>query len=86
MMIYFRRPGGSGGGFSSNPGEENVLEDVTYYINGILYTGTLSLDFPTAAQIAARVWEETTVGHTTSGTYGFLVKKLLTVAKFLGLK
>lgn len=42
---------------------------------------------PTLAQIADAVWDESMSGHTTSGTFGnFVVKKLLTVAKFLGLK
>jgi hypothetical protein len=39
------------------------------------------------ADIAAAVWEEPTVSHTTTGTFGEKVGvKLLTVAKFLGLK
>lgn len=37
--------------------------------------------------IADAVWDEATSGHTTSGTFGQKVgKKLLTLAKFLGLK
>ncbi len=41
---------------------------------------------PTAGQIASAVWEEPTSSHTTAHTFGWFVKKLLTVAKFLGLK
>lgn len=42
---------------------------------------------PSAAEIADAVWDETTSTHTTSGTFGNHVgKKLLSVAKFLGLK
>jgi len=40
----------------------------------------------TPAQIAQAVWDEPLALHTTSGSYGVFVKKLLTVAKFLGLK
>lgn len=36
--------------------------------------------------VADAVWDELTSGHTTAGTFGNLVQKLLTVAKFLGLK
>jgi hypothetical protein len=32
------------------------------------------------------VWDEPTSGHTTNGTFGIFIQKLLTVAKFLGLK
>ena len=39
-----------------------------------------------AATIADAVWDETTSGHTTTGTFGKFVQKLLTVAKFIGLK
>ncbi len=46
-----------------------------------------NLVHPTAAEIADAVWDETTAGHTTAGTFGNHVgKKLLSVAKFIGLK
>jgi hypothetical protein len=48
-------------------------------------TGTLSAA-ATAAAIADAVWDELTSGHTTSGTFGALMQKALTVGKFLGLK
>ncbi len=49
--------------------------------------GTLALlTGPTAAQNAAAVWDEATSGHTTAGTFGVLIKQLLTLAQFLGLK
>lgn len=38
------------------------------------------------ADIAARVWDSLLSAHTTTGTFGWLVQKLLTVAKFLALK
>ncbi len=41
---------------------------------------------PTAGEIATAVWEARLADHTTSGTYGAFVKKILTLAKFLGLK
>ncbi len=47
-------------------------------------TGTLAV--PTAAQNAAAVWDEATSGHTTAGSFGVLMKALLTLAQFLGLK
>jgi hypothetical protein len=41
----------------------------------------------TKEEIAAAVWDEATSGHITAGTFGAWVQgKLLTVAKFLGLK
>lgn len=36
--------------------------------------------------IADAVWDESMTGHTSSGTFGERFQKLLTVAKFLGLK
>lgn len=41
---------------------------------------------PTAAQNGAAVWNALLASHTTASTFGTQVKKLLTVAKFLGLK
>ena len=41
---------------------------------------------PSANEIADAVWDEPISGHTTSGTFGeWVQKKLLTVAKFIGL-
>lgn len=85
-MIMFFSSGGGSSGTNTWPDDEDVLDTETWYENNVLHTGTLSLDFPTAAQIAERVWNEPTVGHTTAGTYGTFVKKLLTIGKFLGLK
>lgn len=39
-----------------------------------------------ASAVADAVWDEATSGHTTTGTFGKLMSKLLTVAKFIGLK
>ena len=39
------------------------------------------------AELAAAVWDEQVSGHLSAGSFGFFVqRKLLTVAKFLGLK
>ena len=38
----------------------------------------------TAAGIADAVWDEALTGHTTAGSFGNFVQKLLTVAKFFG--
>lgn len=39
-----------------------------------------------AKQIADAVWNAKTADYTTSGSFGVWVKKLLSVAKFLGLQ
>lgn len=41
---------------------------------------------PTAEEIAQAVWDAQLADHTVAGSFGVFVKKLLTVAKFLGLK
>lgn len=41
---------------------------------------------PTAADIADAVWDEATSGHTDSTKFGGLIRKLLTLAQYLGLK
>ena len=45
-----------------------------------------SLDDAGAAGDPGAVWDELVSSHQTAGTFGYLVSKLLTVAKFLGLK
>jgi hypothetical protein len=58
-------------------------------LSGIVFdntTKTGTLVSPTANEIADTIWDEATSGHTTSGSFGALIQKLLTVAKFLGLK
>ena len=40
----------------------------------------------TEAGIADAVWDEATAGHTADGSFGRLVQRLLTVAKYLGLR
>lgn len=84
MFILFFNQGSSG--LSTDPGEGYVVAGTTYYINGVFHTGTLSLLFPTPAEMANAVWESTLTSHTTSGTFGAFIQKLLTVGKFLGLK
>lgn len=80
-----------GGGSSIDPGIANVLAPASggpssYEINGATLVGTLTLDIPTAAQIAAAVWGESMTTYTDASKFGGFVKKLLTVAKFLGLQ
>lgn len=41
---------------------------------------------PSAATVADAVWDEATADHVSAGSFGAFVQKLLTVAKFLGLK
>jgi hypothetical protein len=43
-------------------------------------------DIPSAATNAAAVWDKATSSHTSAGSFGAFVQKLLTTAKFLGLK
>lgn len=40
----------------------------------------------TPAEVADAVWDAVTSGHNDTGSFGALMQKLLTVAKFLGLK
>lgn len=80
-----------GGGGSTDPGESNVLAPsaggpTDYIINGVTHIGTLTLDFPSTSQIADAVWSRSMAGYTDASKFGGFVKKLLTVAKFLGLK
>lgn len=46
----------------------------------------VSLTPAASTAIANAVWDDATSGHTSAGTFGLLMTKLLTVAKFLGLK
>lgn len=86
FVFYYSSGGGSSGGTNTWPPDEEVHDTETWYEHGVLHTGTLGLSFPTAAQIAERVWDEDMADHTTAGTFGFFVQKLLTFAKFLGTK
>lgn len=63
---------------NTDPGIATVLSGQTYYMAGILKTGTLD--------IADKVWNALTASYTTASTFGNLMSRLLTVAKFLGLK
>lgn len=45
-----------------------------------------NLDVAVSTVSGAAAWDEPLTSHTTSGTFGWFVQKLLTVAKFLGLK
>lgn len=50
------------------------------------YLPSITALAPFAVLVAAGVWDRPTSSHTTTGTFGILMQKLLTVAKFLGLK
>lgn len=71
----------------SDPGVSYVANGRQYQADSLTNnrTGTYN-PAPSAADIADAVWDEATSGHTTAGTFGLLIQKLLTVAKFLGLK
>ena len=71
----------------SDPGESNVLTGIQYKANSLTNnkTGTLNVVID-ADDIATAVWDKAMSGHTTSGTFGLQIQKLLTLAKFLGLK
>ena len=66
------------------PVEADVKLGVVY--DNTTKTGTYAASSPTAAEIADAVWDEATAGHVSAGSFGAFVQKLLTVAKFLGLK
>lgn len=90
-MQYFVAIPVAGIGDSIDPGIANVLAPsaggpTSYRIDGVDLVGTLTLDFPSPAQIAAAVWGESISGYTDSSKFGGFVKKLLTVAKFIGLQ
>lgn len=72
-------------GANHNLGDVKVANQVSLIINnaaGLIYPGDFSVPY-----IAGAVWDEATSDHTTAGTFGEKVgKKLLTVAKFIGLK
>lgn len=89
--MQFFVPIPTGGGDSTDPGIENVLAPgsggpSTYRINGVDFIGTLTLDFPSPSQIAAAVWGASLTDYSDSSKFGGFVRKLLTVAKFLGLQ
>lgn len=54
-------------------------------ISGYATSGTAGKKLNDASS-GANPWDELTSSHTTSGTFGLLLQKLLSVAKFLGLK
>ncbi len=68
----------------TSPGAGDLRYGVQLKSNSTSLNLTGTLDQP--AEIASAVWDKATSGHTTPGTFGSLIQKLLTVAKFLGLK
>ena len=64
---------------------ERTDNGVTYILNAdYLIRGSLIDD--QISTIPSLSWDQLLTGHTTSGTFGGFIQKLLTVAKFLGLK
>jgi hypothetical protein len=57
---------------STDPGENLVVSGTGYKINSVNKTGTFVN--PSAATIAAAVWDEPVASHTTTGTFGKLFK------------
>lgn len=53
---------------------------------GLILNAASTLTPGDVADIADAVWDEVSAGHTTSGTFGFLMSKFLTVGKWLGLR
>jgi len=62
---------------------QNIVQVIAQNSAGLIVSG----GGDSAATIASAVWDKATSAHTTSGTFGEKIgSKLLTVAKFLGLK
>lgn len=57
----------------------------TYDISAISTAGTAGKKLNDASS-GSNPWDAMLVNHTTSGTFGWFIQKLLTVAKFIGLK
>lgn len=68
--------------------QSQVQDTIAFRYNSLTNNrvGTLLVSSPTAQQIADAVWDAETADYQTSGTFGALMAKLLTVGKFLGLK
>lgn len=64
----------------SDPGASNVSIGVQYKADSTTNNRTGSLD------VGGAVWDALTTNHADAGSFGALMQKLLTVAKFLGLK
>ncbi len=79
MIFYF--PSGAGAP-PDYPDVVHVEDGVTFGYGA--FTGTLGI--LSAETVATAVWNRLLVDHTTPGSFGVYVKKLLTVGKFLGLK
>lgn len=75
--------------FVQTLGSYNVLitSTVSQLVQGISTGSGTGGDTPTATEIANAVWNKPMSENTNSGTFGeFIQKKLLSVAKFIGLK
>ena len=77
-------------GANHNLGDVKVVDNVSLLIGnsaGLIQVTSGSGVLPSdIVDIADAVWDEAHADHATTGTFGKLVQKLLTVAKFLGLK
>lgn len=85
------------GGSGLTPAEQAQLsniEDISEKVDGLIenssgnrFTAKALEQAPDTPGISASaVWSETLVANNSSGTFGYFVQKLLSVAKFLGLK
>lgn len=70
----------------TSPVESDVRLNVVWKSNSLTNNKTGTMISPTAVENATAVWDRATASHTTAGSFGVFVKKLLSVAKFLGLK
>lgn len=75
-------------------GANNNILDVTNIIANVNVASTNSAGLievdtggggggPTAGEIADAVWEESMLSHVTSGTFGFGIKKILSIVKYI---
>ena len=74
-----------GDGYFPLQASEHVFSVISQATTGALVPGE-TVVVPTADEIALEVWEELLADHNTAGTFGERIAKLLTVAKFLGLR
>lgn len=73
--------------FEASTGSFNVFLTQVVSSKSLVSASQASLTPGDLTDIADAVWDEPMAGHTTAGTFGNQVrKKLLTVAKFIGLK
>jgi len=64
---------------------ERTADDAVYILDADYLVRGSRIDINTSS-VSGATWDEILASHTTSGTFGWFTQKLLTVAKFLGLK